>query len=61
MNDGDRGNWVMNDEGLYDWWRTSSLGMRAFVRLNRSKIDEIIEAVRSGKKLAHYLKYEADR
>lgn len=59
MNDTEREDWVRNDEGLYNMWRRSRLSMRAFVKKkNRKFIDEIIEAVSSGTKSAHYLEYD---
>lgn len=59
MNDEERAEWVDNDEGLYDLWRTSRLGKRAFVRANRALIDSVAGAVASGTKPQHYLKYGA--
>ena len=57
MNDDDRWAWVQNDEGLYDLWRTSRLGKRAWLRANRALIDEAIANVTNSDKPAHYLKY----
>lgn len=44
MNDREREIWVLNDEGLYNWWRRSRLSMRAFIRANRAELDSIITA-----------------
>jgi hypothetical protein len=57
MNDTEREQWIDNDEGLYDWWRTSRLGKRAFIRANRAAIDEVIRNVTGSVRPAHYLKY----
>jgi len=57
VNDDDREQWVDNDEGLYDLWRVSRLGKRAWVRANRGEIDAVITAVLTGEAPAHYLKY----
>lgn len=43
LNDDERAQWVDNDEGLYNWWRGSRLGKRAFIiRENRAELDECI-------------------
>jgi len=57
INDNDREQWVMNDEGLYDLWRKSGRGVTRWVRENRELIDENIRFVVDGKKPAHYRKY----
>ena len=57
LNDKDREQWIMNDEGLYNWFRSSRLSMRNFIRQNRKELDECIKPVLTGKKLAHYLEY----
>lgn len=57
MNDKQRGEWLDNDEGLYDWWKSSKQPKAKFIRENRAKIDEVIGNVTSGKKRQHYLKY----
>lgn len=43
MNDSDREEWVSNDEGLYNWWKSSGQPMRRFIRENRAQITEAIE------------------
>lgn len=43
MNDRERELWVQNDEGLYRWWKSSRLALRAFLRENREEIDRGIE------------------
>jgi hypothetical protein len=57
MNDKEREQWVSNDEGLYNWQRTSGLTMRSFLRKHRNEIDAVILNVRDGRKPAHYLAY----
>lgn len=41
--DADREEWILNDEGLYMWWKSSRMPMRRFVRENRREIDEAID------------------
>lgn len=57
MNNTEREQWIDNDEGLYDWWRSSRLSKREFIRRNREEIDAAIRNVTEGAKPAHYLKY----
>lgn len=57
MNDQDREQWIMNDEGLYNWWRGSHLSITNFIRQNRAEITQAIEPVLSGDKPAHHLAY----
>ena len=45
LNDNDRRDWVNNDEGLYDWWRSSGIGLYRFVRENRTELTRHIQAV----------------
>lgn len=45
INDTDREQWVMNDEGLYSWWKKEMRGerrLREFVRAHRAEIDHAI-------------------
>ena len=59
MNDRERSQWIDNDEGLYDWWRSSRprVSKARFIRENRVEIDAAIQPVLSGTKPAHHLKY----
>jgi hypothetical protein len=57
INDRDREQWLDNDEGLYDCWRSSRLSKRQFIKLNRALIDNAINNITGGSKPAHYLKY----
>lgn len=57
MNDEQRKEWVMNDEGLYNLYRSTRLKIRQWVQENRALIDTVINNVTSGSKPAHYLKF----
>ena len=57
MNDTEREQWLDNDEGLYNGWRSSGLSKRLFIRENRVEIDRVIRNVTEGVKPAHYLVY----
>ena len=50
MNDTERAQWVDNDEGLYNWKRSTRLSMREFVKQNREEIDSCINRVLHPKK-----------
>lgn len=41
-NDEERRQWVLNDEGLYDWWKSTGVGLYRFVQTNRAQLDDII-------------------
>ena len=32
MNDTEREQWIDNDEGLYDWWKSSRMSKREFIK-----------------------------
>ena len=42
LNDKDRRQWVANEEGLYNWWKSSKMGLYRFVRENRKELTTII-------------------
>ena len=42
-NDREREMWVDNDEGLYNWWRSSRMSKRDFIREHRDELDKAIE------------------
>lgn len=42
-NDRERELWVLNDEGLHSWWKSTRMSMRQFIRENRQEIDEAID------------------
>ncbi len=56
-NDEERRQWVLNDEGLYDWYRGTRMTVTAFIKAHRKEIDEVIDNVNSGARRQHYLKY----
>ena len=43
LNDRERQLWVDNDEGLYNWWKSSRQGKRAFIQENKADIDTLIK------------------
>ena len=43
MNDDERRLWVLNDEGLYLWWKSTGLGLYRFIRENRAEITAAID------------------
>ena len=50
VDDVERERWVLNDEGLYRWHKSSRKGMRSFLRENRTELDAYIYSRRSGLK-----------
>lgn len=42
LNDADRSQWIDNDEGLYNWWRSSRQSKRVFIRENRVELTRLI-------------------
>lgn len=44
-NDNERRLWVLNDEGLYNWWRGNRQPIQEFIRENRAELDRLIDAV----------------
>ncbi len=57
MNNTERSQWIDNDEGLYNWWRSSHLSKRQFIQEYRIEIDKAIQNMLNGKRQAHYLVY----
>jgi len=41
-NDHERAQWVENDKGLYNWYKSQSFPLRQFVKKNRAEIDAAI-------------------
>lgn len=35
--------WVMNDEGLYRWWKSTGLSMSEFIKQNKAEINAAIK------------------
>lgn len=48
LNNAERENWIMNDEGLYRWWKSSRKSMRNFIRDNKDELDEAIKRALPG-------------
>lgn len=42
IEDKERELWILNDEGLYNWWKSTRLPMTTFIRENRREIGEAI-------------------
>jgi hypothetical protein len=42
LNDNDRREWISNDEGLYNWQRSSRQSMAAFIKTNKAEIDRAV-------------------
>lgn len=53
--------WIDNDEGLYNWWKSSRQSKREFIKENREELVRVIKKVTSGAKPAHYLAYQNPR
>jgi len=49
--------WVLNDEGLYNWQQQTGLDVGRFVKQNRVELQGIIRATLSGEKQPHHLAY----
>lgn len=43
INDEERKMWIMNDEGLYNWWKESGKNINNFVKENRKTLTGIIK------------------
>ncbi len=61
MNDSGRSEWIDNDEGLYNYWKSSRLSKKEFIKKHRAEIDDVIELIDTGKKRAHFLEYDRKR
>ena len=57
MNNNDRYEFVINDEGFYLYQKRSGLSMTAFIKKHRTDIDNVILSIMSGKKHSHFLVY----
>lgn len=42
MNDEERRLWVLNDEGLYNWWQSEKCGLTVFIRRYRQELTQLI-------------------
>ena len=45
MNDRERELWVLNDEGLYRWYKSERVGLYQFINNNRAEITRLIKKV----------------
>lgn len=43
MDDKEREMWVMNDEGLYRWFKSSRKSIREFIKENREELTKMIK------------------
>jgi hypothetical protein len=53
MNESERTQWVLNDEGLYDWWQEEGGSVQSFVRRNRVELDLLITRTLDGERQTH--------
>ena len=44
MNDEERRLWVLNDEGLYNWYKSERIGLYTFINANRTELTRLIES-----------------
>ena len=54
MNDEERRQWVLNDEGLYNWYISSRMELYNFIQKHRKEIDKAIDNVLNPKKPKMY-------
>jgi hypothetical protein len=45
MNDREREQWILNHEGLYNWWKSTKLGMKRFLLAHRAEVDNEIKKI----------------
>jgi hypothetical protein len=45
MNNRERQMWIDNDEGLYNWFKSSRCSMTQFIKDNKDEIDACIKRV----------------
>jgi len=57
MTSSDISEWIDNDEGLYNWWRSSRQPKRAFIKANRAALTTAITDTLNGTKQPHHLAY----
>jgi len=49
--------WIDNDEGLYNWWKSSRKSKTDFIKDNKDELVKCINKVTGNQKPAHYLAY----
>ena len=42
LNNEEREMWIMNDESLYNFWKSSKMSIKKFIREYRKEIDQYI-------------------
>lgn len=42
--------WILNDEGLYNWWQSSRMSKRNFIKEHREEIDSAIDRALGGER-----------
>lgn len=47
MDDNERRLWVLNDEGLYNWYRSSRQSITQFIKENREELTQLINKAMS--------------
>lgn len=59
MTTSDISQWIDNDEGLYNWWRSTRprQSKTKFISENRKELVACINNVQNGSKPAHFLAY----
>ncbi len=45
MNSRERERWILNDEGLYKWFKSEGCSMTLFIRENKVSIDAVIAGI----------------
>ena len=48
MNDRERELWVLNDEGIYNWFKSERKPLKAFINENRTELTQIINKALGG-------------
>ena len=61
MSNSEISQWIDNDEGLYNWWKSSRQSKTSFIKENKSELTQCIKNVTEGSKPAHYLAYPSRR
>lgn len=61
MNNKDIGQWIDNDEGLYNWWKSTRQSKTKFIQDNKKDLTACINMVLNGDKQSHFLAYGPDK
>ena len=54
MNNKEREMWIINDEGMYNWWKSTKLSKANFIKENKQEIDAAIKAMLDKKPQCSY-------